>query len=313
MLVEILFKILSIFLLVGMGLFAHKVHLVPDDAVRTLNAFVLNVAMTCLVLHSMQRDELNDKVMGDVLWALGVFSLVTILIAVLSSLLIRPIKSIPEEDKGIYKMQLAFTNAGFMGFPLTSVLFGKYALFLAIVINIAFSVLSYSLGAFLLVHKKGEKIFTLKLLVRILNLPFIASLVGLFIFITGFHFPSFINDTLGLMEASVSPVAMFVVGLNLSRSKLKDLFTKPNMILCFFSLIVIPAMTLGIDLLLPVSNIVLVTHVFLMAMPSAAVTTILCHRYDKNAKLSAEGVASTTLISLGTLSAWAFILTEFFL
>ena len=313
MLVEILFKILSIFLLVGMGLFAHKVHLVPDDAVRTLNAFVLNVAMTCLVLHSMQRDELNDKVMGDVLWALFTFTLVTILIAVLSSLLIRPIKSIPEEDKGIYKMQLAFTNAGFMGFPLTSVLFGKYALFLAIVINIAFSVLSYSLGAFLLVHKKGEKIFTLKLLVRILNLPFIASLVGLIIFITGFHFPSFINDTLGLMEASVSPVAMFVVGLNLSRSKLKDLFTKHNMILCFVSLVVIPAMTLGIDLLLPVSNIVLVTHVFLMAMPSAAVTTILCHRYDINAKPSAEGVASTTLISLGTLSAWAFILTEFFL
>ena len=152
MLFEILLKILSIFLMVAMGLIAYKVRLVPEDALKTLNAFVLNISVPCLVLHSMQRDEMNDKVMNDVFWSLLVFALVTVLIAVLATFLMKPIKKIPEEDKGVYKIQLAFTNAGFMGYPLTTVLFGKYSLFLTIIMNIVFTVLVYSLGAFLLLH-----------------------------------------------------------------------------------------------------------------------------------------------------------------
>ncbi len=104
-----------------------------------------------------------------------------------------------------------------------------------------------------------------------------------------------------------------VIADNLSNSKIREIMSPRNLVLCAVSLIAVPALTLGIDLLLPVSNLVLVIHVFLMAMPSAAITTVLCHRYNKNAKLAAEGVASTTFFSLGTLALWTFFLTELFL
>ena len=54
MFLEILLKILSIFLLVGIGYFVYKIRLVPYDALTTLNAFVLNVAVPCMILQSMQ-------------------------------------------------------------------------------------------------------------------------------------------------------------------------------------------------------------------------------------------------------------------
>lgn len=313
MFLEILLKILSIFLLVGIGYFVYKIRLVPYDALKTLNAFVLNVAVPCLVLQSMQRDEINDQVFNDIIWSLIAFALVTLLIAGIAALIIRNVKSIPEDDKGIYTVQMAFTNCGFMGYPLTTVLFGRYALFLAIIMNIIFTTFMYSLGVVMLLHKKGEKLFTMKLMVRMLSVPFLASIAGLIIFISGFHFPGFIDDTLSLMAATVSPVAMFIVGINLSNSKIKEIFTPKNLILCVISLIVVPFLTLGIDLLLPVSNMVLVIHVFLMAMPSAAIITVLCSRYNKNAKLAAEGAASTTFFSLGTLALWTLFLTEMFL
>ena len=200
-----------------------------------------------------------------------------------------------------------------MGYPLTTVMFGQYGLFLAIIMNIIFTTFMYSIGVVMLLHKKGEKLFTMKLMVRMLSVPFLSSIAGLLIFITGFHFPSFIDSTLQLMAATVSPVAMFIVGINLSNSKIKEIFTPRNLILCVVSLIVVPFFTLGVDMLLPVSNFVMVIHVFLMAMPSAAIATILCNRYNKNAKLAAEGVASTTFFSLGTLALWTFFLTELFL
>ncbi len=313
MFLEILLKILSIFLLVGIGYFVYKIRLVPYDALTTLNAFVLNVAVPCMILQSMQRNEINDKIFNDIIWSLAAFAIVTIVIAVIATLIINRIKSIPEEDKGIYSVQLAFTNCGFMGYPLTTVMFGQYGLFLAIIMNIIFTTFMYSIGVVMLLHKKGEKLFTMKLMVRMLSVPFLSSIAGLLIFITGFHFPSFIDSTLQLMAATVSPVAMFIVGINLSNSKIKEIFTPRNLILCVVSLIVVPFFTLGVDMLLPVSNFVMVIHVFLMAMPSAAITTILCNRYNKNAKLAAEGVASTTFFSLGTLALWTFFLTELFL
>ncbi len=313
MFLEILLKILSIFMLTGIGYVAYRIRLVPQDALRTLNAYVLNIAVPCLILQSMQRNELNDRIMDDIVWSLIAFALVTMVLAGIAALALRPMSSIPEEDKGIYKMQIVFTNCGFMGYPLTTVLFGKYALFLAIIMNIVFTTAVYSVGVMMLLHKKGEKLFTMRLMVRMLSLPFVASIAGLLIFVTGFHFPVFIDDTLSLVAATVSPVAMFIVGINLSNSKIKEIFTPRNLILCAISLFAVPALTLGIDLLLPVSNLVMVIHVFLMAMPSAAITTVLCHRYNKNAKLAAEGVASTTFFSLGTLALWTFFLTKMFL
>ncbi|MBR0457449.1 MAG: AEC family transporter [Firmicutes bacterium] len=313
MFLEILLKILSIFLLVGIGYFVYKIRLVPYDALTTLNAFVLNVAVPCMILQSMQRNEINDRIFNDIIWSMIAFAIVTIVIAVITTLVINRIKSIPAEDKGIYSVQLAFTNCGFMGYPLTTVMFGQYGLFLAIIMNIIFTTFMYSIGVVMLLHKKGEKLFTMKLMVRMLSVPFLSSIAGLLIFISGFHFPAFIDSTLQLMAATVSPVAMFIVGINLSNSKIKEIFTPRNLLLCVVSLIVVPFFTLGVDMLLPVSNFVMVVHVFLMAMPSAAITTILCNRYNKNAKLAAEGVASTTFFSLGTLALWTFFLTKLFL
>ena len=310
---EILLKILSIFLLVGIGCFAYKAKLVPQNSIPTLNSFVLNIAVPCLVLQSMQRDEINSKIFNDIVWSMVAFAIVTLLFVALAALVINHMKSIPDDDKGIYKLQVAFTNSGFMGYPLTSVIFGQYALFLAIIMNIIFSVLFYSIGAMMVDHKKGEKFFSMKLLGQLLSIPFMSSIVGFIIFISGLHFPSFIDSTLSLMAATVSPVAMFIVGINLSHSKIKEIFTPANLVLCAVSLILVPAMTMGIDWLLPASNMVLVVHVFIMAMPSPAITTVFAHRYNKNAKLAAEGVASTTFFSLGTLALWSFFLTKMFL
>lgn len=313
MFITILLKISSIFIIVAMGIIASKLRLVPPDCLGTLNSFVLNVATPCMVLQSMQRDEIKSYMKEDILWSLAIFAIITVALLLISGFVLKYVKSIKEQDKGLYKLQVAFTNSGFMGYPLVTVIFGKYALFLAIIMNIVFTTLIYSIGIISLEHQRGDKVVIMKIIGQMLTLPFMSSIIGIVIFATGFHFPSFLNDSLSLVAATLSPVAMFIVGVNLSRAKIREIFTLRNLILCIISLVAVPAVTLGFDLLMPVSNIVMVTHVFLMAMPSAAVTTILAHRYNKNALLASEGVAATTFISLGTLSLWALFLTKFFL
>lgn len=117
MFITILLKILSIFLIVAIGIAASKFKLVPGDCLGTLNSFVLNIAVPCMVLQSMQRDEIKGYMTNDIIWSLAAFAIVTLLVLLLSSLIIKPVKAVKEADKGIYRLQLAFTNCGFMGYP----------------------------------------------------------------------------------------------------------------------------------------------------------------------------------------------------
>ncbi|MGN0632221.1 MAG: AEC family transporter, partial [Ruminococcus sp.] len=79
------------------------------------------------------------------------------------------------------------------------------------------------------------------------------------------------------------------------------------------SLIVIPVMTLGIGVLLPQSDMVTLTLVFGMAMPSGAMCAILAEQFDKDMLLASEGVAITTFFSLISLPVWAIVLSSIFL
>ena len=67
---------------------------------------------------------------------------------------------------------------------------------------------------------------------------------------------------------------------------------------------------MGVCALLPQSDIVTVTLIFAMAMPSGTLCTVLAEEFHQNTLLASETLAITTLFSLVTLPAWAAILTH---
>lgn len=299
-------------MLIAIGFVANKTKIVPSNATETLNAFVLNIAIPCLILHTLQRNELSNGAYNDVVWAFISAIVVSIIISIFALLVMLPVKSVREEDKGVYRIQIAYTNVGFMGYPIIRVILGNYCMFLAIISNIVIMSLFYTIGVILLVYRKGEKFFSVHFFSQLITIPFMASLLGLIVFLTGFRFPFIIDTCLGYMAETLSPVSMFVIGIGLSKSNVRSLLTRINVVLCFISLLIVPTLTLGIELALGVSTQLLVTIVFVMAMPSAAVIPILCQKFKRNERIGAEGVALTTFFSLGTLPLWAFLLTRLF-
>ena len=196
-----------------------------------------------------------------------------------------------------------------MGIPLTKAMFGSYCELICLLMNIGFNVIVYTVGIFVLTYKKGEKWFNSRMIKRMLNPPLISCVVGLVIFITGFRFPSFVNEGLGYIGDTVVPLSMIIIGIQLAGSNIKRLVNRRNLFLCVISLILVPAFTLGVCMLIHASSSVAVAMTFGMAMPSAAITVILSDQFDKNTLLASEGVAITTFFSMATLPVWAIILS----
>ena len=58
------------------------------------------------------------------------------------------------KQKGVWRFALVFTNMAFIGYPVVTALFGPEALFYAVILNVPFNILSYTLGPLMLVGAK---------------------------------------------------------------------------------------------------------------------------------------------------------------
>lgn len=311
MILEIISKVCSIFLIIGIGIAVSKCGLVPENSTTVLSKFLFNVVTPAVIITTMQGWNFEGQLVNDTIWSFASFTIVTLAIGLLSFVIVKPLR-MPEQDKGICRMQLAFSNVGFMGIPLTKAVFGETAGLLILLMNTPFTILIYSFGVFLMLYHKGEEGINKELLKRMINLPLVVSLIGIVILASGFQLPEIINSGLEMIADTMVPVGMFIVGLQLSRTNLSSILNGRNIWMTVLSLVVVPLLTMGISTLLPQSGIVTVTLVFAMAMPAGTMCTVLAEEFQRNTLLASEVMALTTFLSLVTLPVWAIILTHFY-
>lgn len=306
---EIILKILGIFIIIAIGFLARKTGMVGEKAESTLSDLLFNILTPCMCIETMQEQEFDSDIINDTVWSFLSYTMIALLFGALSFLVMRAMK-VKAEDRGIYRIQLVFTNVGFIGIPLTKVIFGEEAEFIILLINIAYIVLLYSFGVFLLLYQKGEKFFDKSAAKKMLNPPLICSLIGFLLFLTGIKLPPVINESLGMIGDMVVPAAMLIIGMQLCESSIRRMINGRNVVFSVISLIIEPLAVLGIGILLPQSDVVTLALTFAMAMPSGAMCAILAEQFKKDTLLASEGVALTTFFSLITLPVWAIVLTR---
>jgi predicted permease len=113
-------------------------------------------------------------------------------------------------------------------------------------------------------------------------------------------------DVLDAVGSMMAPLAMMVIGLQLTSSKPRAVMTNHKLIImCAIRLLVIPGLLFF--MLLPFYHYRLITGieigiVTLSAMlPCATVSAVLAEEYGRNARLAAEGIFLSTLFSMLTI------------
>lgn len=209
-----------------------------------------------------------------------------------------PLFSKGDRDKNcVYKYGAIYGNVGYMTLPLTEALLGSEGVFYCSAVVMAFNVVSFTHGVFMMDKGKG---FDAKKL--ILNPGVIAMLIGLPFFLFKVPLPELVTKPVDFIANTQTPVAMIVFGTFLSRTKLRSLFKHKKIFLVALSkLIVLPAVMIAIYKLIGLSGTLLTALAISSCAPSANNTVLFSAKYGKDTGLASQLVATVSFMSIITM------------
>ena len=151
-------QILVLFLLIGVGFFCRRRGILNQNAVSSLSKFLLNICIPAMIIYSMQIPF--SETIAEKSGMLFVSALLYYLLAFAVCWVTPYILRCPKEEFGVFRFMTLFSNSMFMGFPILSMLFGQEAIFYAAIFNIPFTLLTYSIGIWVLRSGDGKVNFS---------------------------------------------------------------------------------------------------------------------------------------------------------
>ena len=302
--VMITYQMLALFLLLVTGYVAYKAHVTNDDSVRYLTKLVLNVSLPAQILVSFLSNR--GKVSNMTLLEVTGISLFCYVVYFLVGVVFVIVTHTPKKQRGTYIFMLLFGNVGFMGYPVIQAVFGINAMIYAVIFNVMFNFIIYSLGIILIGGEKTGK-FNPKLLI---NTPMVTALIALILFFTPIPLPEYLNDALNYLGNLTTPLAMIIIGGTIAKMKARELFNDWRIyVFTVFRLIVMPlAVLAAMNLLHEQQYLIRGTAVVLAATPVATNATMLAIQYDGDVDLVSKGIFFSTVLSVASIPIVAMFL-----
>jgi predicted permease len=206
---------------------------------------------------------------------------------------------------------MVFGNTGFIGIPIMESLFGDVGAFMASFTTASFNILMWTLGIAILSRKRDDIKLTVKK--ALINKGTVPSIIGFALFMIpafwqSFRLPTFVMTSLSYVASLCTPVSMLIIGALLAGRTAKQIFGSGKVYyLCVFKLAVIPLVVCVVMKLLGFGEMWILFATALTCMPSATSVSMLAELYDISPGFSAQGVGTTSLLSIATMPCVIFI------
>ncbi len=303
----ILFQVLSLFVMMGIGVFARKKGYMSNEAKKGMTDILIKIVTPAVVVSSFSGEFVKSKLENALIVLAGAF-IMHIILCLTSLLMYRKRE---KAKQAVLRFGIIFGNFGFMGFPVLQSLFGIDGIFYGAMFTAAFYLFSWTFGVSLFTKTSGLK-DTVK---SILNPPFIAVVLSLLMYISPFRLPSFFQSPVDAIGAMNTPLSMLIVGSIFADVKLKDLVKDKVMyisvalrilgapIFAMLVMVVLNLITGGKFSGMPFEIIVLEE-----AMPAGAYTAIFASKFGGDDKLASLIVAVSTALSVLTIPLVAWLM-----
>lgn len=298
---DTLAEMMVILFAIALGYGANHMGILGGETDQKLSKLLLNFTMPSMILAAVITGDTLPG-LSEILSILKVAVVFYTLEAVFMLAAPRFLGGTPGQ-KGVWRYTMMFPNVGFIGYPVAVALFGPEALFYAVVLALPFNLLSFTMGPLMLAGAKRFK-------VRQMFSPcVVASLVALFLALTGLRPPQLLGEMLDFVGDITVPLSLLVVGSLLAGIPARQVFANPRLwTLSALRLLVLP-MSLWLILRgMDVGYMVMGVAVTQMAMPIAVNGSMLSMEYGGDTECIAQATFLTTLVSIVTIPIIAAIL-----
>lgn len=291
-------------IMIAIGFFSYKKELLTEAGVKSMSAILLNVVTPCMLINAYQQ-EFNTELAVKFLTAAGAAVLLHLIMIVIVLLVFKR-----QENPMIKKVNTflsIYSNCGFMGLPLLNAALGDEGVFLGSAYLAVFSLMYWTQGVYVFSGDKRDMISKK----AVLNPGVLGVLVGLIFFFGRIKLPGLIGTTVSGIAALNTPVAMFVIGSFLAKTKVKSALKNPNVwLVTVLRLLVLPLISLGVLFVLTKTGIAdplaAMAVLLQVSAPCATVGSLFAVKFGYDPTYASEVIAISTLLSMITIPLMAF-------
>ena len=306
-------KVMTIFVMIGAGYLANKVKILPDQSTPYLTSLLINISTPCLVISSMTAMSLTRETLTETLEVLVVNAACLLITGAVSWVVIKLLRYEPKEDRGILMAVMTSINTGFLGFPVAKAIFGNEIFFLFVIQNINLNIYMYSLQVLQMNYGRKGGVHPKQILRAMATMPMFATILGCVLLFAGIKLPGPVSSFVGTMGDMTIPLSMVLVGVLLGKSPLLTIVRNYKLVIvCLTAEILMPFLTFFLVNWLPITPEAKLTCIYAEEFPCAVLTAAVAEQQHLNGHLASEGVALSTLISLGTLPVVSMILMHLY-
>lgn len=294
------------FLLIGIcllaGFLVKKYKALPDDSYRSVNAWVINVALPAVALKYIPEIEWEVSLVLPFLMPLLVWTGGLLFVSLLSRFISMNIRT-----KAALFLTAGLGNTSFLGFPLTEAFYGEQGLRIAILCDQAGFIVMATFGIITATKASNGGTFNpATILKKILSFPpFLA-------FCLAFILPLFVSleplePLLTGLGLTLIPLALFSVGLQLKLRAWREDARLINIALTY-KLLLAPLLILLVSLAFGLTSFTAKVTIFEAAMAPMVTGAIIATDYNLNPKLANIILSIGIPVSLVTTFLWSLVL-----
>lgn len=290
-------QVITLFLIALIGAFCRHIRIFTDETIHGLTGFVVNITLPFLSYEALQRPFSKEILFGFLLTMALTFIILILSLAIAWRLFARR----PKEKRAVIANLCAFSNCGFMGYPVIMAINPDLMIYAA-AYNVSFSLLCWSYGVYLFSHETSFNPLRI-----IKNPTIIACMIGFIAFCTGFSLPTVLDNVASTIGNLTTPLTMLLIGTRIYGIQLSELRDKDYHLVAALRLLIIP-LILYLTRFLPIPTDIWTVLFVLTAMPCGTIVSMLAEIYNGDILFSARSVAWTTLLSVATIPVMCLLL-----
>ena len=284
-------QVLILFIIVAVGFICRKVGILTESGIKSISNLVVYVVTPANIIVAFCTDFRSELLLG-----LGKAFLLAFLVYGAATIAAKYIIREKDEDKrSVLRFAAAYPNAGYMGIPLQRALLGDIGVFYCAAYIGMFHMYIWTVGVSILSGDKKQA--SLK---KLLSSPcIIAIIIGLLLFFLPVQLPDIVFSPLKSLASLATPLPMLVIGYHLAGSDIRKIIGNGWVHTgIFLKMVFSPILAIALCLLFKCDHNMTVSCLIACSSSSAAMTTMLATKFNRNAELSAAVVSYTTLLAI---------------
>lgn len=301
---------IPVFLVMVLGYLFHKIRLVDDSFVKTLNSFNFKVTLPVLLFQDLSSSDFRS--VWDTKYVLFCFfaTLISIiLIWIITAKLYHKKDYVGEFVQASYR-----SSAAILGIAFIQNIYGDAGMAPLMIIG---TVPLYNIAAVIILSFTGPGEHTLtpaslkKSIKGILTNPIIlgilAGILGSFL---PFSFPVILQKTIKNIAVLATPLALIGLGAGFEGKKaLAEI--RPTLLCSFIKLLLLPAVFLPFAIGMGFHTDKLVALLIMLGSPTTVSCFIMAKNMGHEGILTSSVVVATTFLSSVTITFWLYLLRSF--